>query len=755
VGKDSYKDLKDFIDIGDFLSVTGNLVTTHKGEKTLSVKEWELLTKSLRPLPDKWHGLKNEEERFRKRYLDIMFNSEVKDIVEKKAKFWNAAREFHQKHGFLEVETPVLENTVGGADATPFATHHNALDLDVFLRISAGELWQKRLMVAGFEKTFEIGRIFRNEGMSAEHAQDYTQCEAYWAYGDFEDMYNFLRECYRYIAQETFGTLKFHIRGFDIDLGNDWPLIDYAEEIQKQTGVDIWQASDEEIINKLEKLNVKYEADNRGRLIDSIWKCCRKNIGGPAILINEPKIVSPLAKASPTNPNVTERFHFVIAGSEVGQGYSELNDPIDQKERFDKQQALRDAGDEEAQMADDDFVEALEHGMPPTCGHGFSERLFSFFMDKPIRECQIFPLMRPKGHEEGTEGKSKETKIAIALVNKGLNLEPWQEMNTIAHLNASFAAREGESLLMQDSIMTKDEESIKLNIQHAIMIKEANSNQEILDLIKKTKEKDLIISEFTREMIETTDDKKVIDLTKEKNMDDVEYLGVLIFGKKSLVEKLTGKFPLFKGSSNSSSPVGGTKEDGIDLGLNYEQAKELVDQHITDKLTKLHCRESEVIMRALAKHFGEDEEQWRIIGLLHDIDWEQTKGDTKNHCVKAVDILKEAGATDFLIETIVSHAYGTDCGDYKDKKRTTRLQHALAAAETVTGLIISATLVRPDKKLNSLELKSLKKKFKNKSFAANCNREIIKECEEFDLSLDEFLEISLKALQEISDELGL
>ena len=296
----------------------------------------------------------------------------------------------------MEVDTPVLETTVGGADAMPFKTHHNALGIDVYLRISAGELWQKRLMVAGFDKTFEIGRIFRNEGMSAEHLQDYIQCEAYWAYANYEDMYKFLQECYRYVAEKTFGTLKYKINGFGIDLAADWPLIDYAEEIKKQTGIDIWNVSDKEIKNKLDELGVDYAIENRARLIDSLWKYCRKNIGGPAILINEPRIISPLAKTSPKHPDVTERFHFIIAGSEVGQGYSELNDPIDQRERFEIQEKMRKAGDKEAQMADYDFIEALEYGMPPTAGHGFSERLFSFLMGKPVRETQIFPLMRPK-----------------------------------------------------------------------------------------------------------------------------------------------------------------------------------------------------------------------------------------------------------------------------------------------------------------------------------------------------------------------
>src|SRR3989338_5755629 len=396
VGKEIFSNFSDLTDIGDFIEISGTLFKTKKEEKTLEVKDFRILTKALLPLPEKWHGLQDTEDRLRKRYLDFIFNPESRQIVEKRAIFWNAVREFHVKNGFLEGETPVLETTVGGADANPFKTHHDALDMDVFLRISAGELWQKRLMVAGFEKTFEIGRIFRNEGISAEHLQDYTQCEAYWAYANYEDMYKFLQECYRFAAKKTFGTLKFKIRGFDIDLGGNWPLIDYTQEIQKQTGVDIWKNSEDDMARKLRELNIEFDGKNKERLIDSLWKYCRKKIWGPAILINEPKIVSPLSKSLKDNPAITERFHFIIAGSEVGQGYSELNDPIDQRNNFEKQQALRNAGDKEAHMADYDFVEALEYGMPPASGHGFSERLFSFLMDKPVRECQIFPLMKPQ-----------------------------------------------------------------------------------------------------------------------------------------------------------------------------------------------------------------------------------------------------------------------------------------------------------------------------------------------------------------------
>ncbi len=398
IGEKGYKFFLDVFDIADFVEIKGTLFTTQKGEKTIEAEDYKMLAKALLPLPEKWHGLQDIEEKLRKRYLDIIFNPEVKEMVEKKAIFWNSMREFLVKKGFLEVETPVLETTPGGADARPFTTHHNALDMDVYLRISMGELWQKRLMVAGFEKTFEIGRQFRNEGMDSEHLQDYTQMEFYWAYADYEQGMKLVEEMYKYVAKKTFGTLKFKIKSFDVDLGKKWEKYDYCSTISKYTKVNVLEASLQEIEQALIKLGIDYDKKgfNRTRAIDNLWKFCRKNISGPGFLINTPIDVSPLAKRNEKNPAMAQRFQMILAGSEIGNGYSELNNPIDQAERFAEQQKLRDKGDEEAQMYDHDFVEALEHGMPPTCGFGVSERLFSFLMDKPSRECQIFPLMKLK-----------------------------------------------------------------------------------------------------------------------------------------------------------------------------------------------------------------------------------------------------------------------------------------------------------------------------------------------------------------------
>jgi len=390
------KFFKKYVDSGDFVGVEGTIMRTQRGELSIIVKKLEMLSKAILPLPEKFHGLKDEEERYRKRYLDMIMNPNLKELFIKKYKFWKAIREFLEKKGFIEVQTPVLENTTGGADAKPFVTHYNALDIDVYLRISTGELWQKRLMIAGFEKTFEIGRQFRNEGMSPEHLQDYTQMEFYWAYADYEKAMELVEEMYKKVAKQVLGKLKFKTHGVEVDLGKKWERIDYATEIKKQAGIDIWKTNKDQIIKKLKELKQDYDPNlEKWRLIDLLWKYCRKKIVGPVFVINQPAEISPLAKKSRKNLEVVERFWVVFAGSELGNGYSELNDAVDQEARFEKQQLLREKGDEEAQMKDESFIEALKYAMPPTAGFGMSERVFAFLVDKPVRECVLFPLLKP------------------------------------------------------------------------------------------------------------------------------------------------------------------------------------------------------------------------------------------------------------------------------------------------------------------------------------------------------------------------
>ncbi len=395
IDPEAFQLFKDVIDGGDFIEVSGIAFVTKRGELSIQVSNWRMLSKSLLPLPDKFHGLQDEEERFRKRYLDLLTKEDLREMFKRKEKFWDVTRSFLKGKGFMEVETPTLELTTGGAEARPFETKHNDFDIDVFLRISVGELWQKRLLAAGFDKIFEIGRAYRNEGTSPNHLQEFTNMEFYAAYEDYEGGMRLVEELYRTIALEVYGKTEFTRGEYTFDLAHEWTRIEYAQEIKKQTGIDLVSATEDDIKAKLQELKVKYEGDNKERLTDTLWKYCRKNIAGPAFVINHPKLVSPLAKETEGKEG-TQRFQPLIAGTEVGNGYSELNDPLEQRARFDLQQTLLDGGDKEAMMPDMEFVEMLEHGMPPACGFGFGERLFAILEDKPIRETQLFPLMRPK-----------------------------------------------------------------------------------------------------------------------------------------------------------------------------------------------------------------------------------------------------------------------------------------------------------------------------------------------------------------------
>ena len=399
--KDELKDFaafRDNLDIGDFVDATGVAIVTKRGEKSIEARSLTFLSKSLLPLPSQWHGLSDAEVRFRKRYLDFLMRPELRGLFEAKMRFWGTIREHLIENGFTEVETPVLEAVPGGAEAEPFITKHNALDENFYLRISL-ELPLKRLMVAGFEKVFEIGRIFRNEGIDAEHLQDYTQMELYWAYQDYNGLMKFIEQMVKRTIKTSLGKLVTTTQGEKINWGSKWPRLEYYDVFKKGTGLDLSSASLDDLRKKGEQLGFSSDdlKASKGRLIDLLFKrTARPSLQKPAFLINPPVEIEPLAKRMPTDPNRVERFQIVAAGTELGKGFSELNDPLDQRARFEEQMALRAAGDKEAQMIDEDYLEAMEHGMPPTAGFGMSERLFAILSDKPVREAVLFPLLRRK-----------------------------------------------------------------------------------------------------------------------------------------------------------------------------------------------------------------------------------------------------------------------------------------------------------------------------------------------------------------------
>ena len=385
------KQLK-LLDTGDFIEAKGVMTTTQTGEKSVGVRELRLLTKSLRPMPEK---LENKEERLRRRYVDMNVNPEVRERFIRRSKFWQATRDYLNSHGFIEINVPVLEHTTGGADANPFVTHMDALgDQQFYLRISH-ELPLKRLIGAGFEKVYDLGPRFRNENYSDEHLPEHIAMEWYAAYWDWKQGMRFMESMYKDVLQKTFGTLQFQLGKFNVDMSGEWEVWDYAEVILKHYGIDVYNTTIEEVAAKLKEYNLEVEkTDSIPRSIDKLWKNIRKDVAGPVWLVNTPKFISPLSKTNPENPETVERFQPVIAGSELGNGFSELNDPIDQLNRFLEQQQMRDAGDEEAMMLDIDYVEMLEYGMPPACGWGYSERVFWIFEGVTAREGVPFPQLK-------------------------------------------------------------------------------------------------------------------------------------------------------------------------------------------------------------------------------------------------------------------------------------------------------------------------------------------------------------------------
>lgn len=396
LGDDRFAFFLDNYDLGDFIEATGALFITKTGEKTLQASDYKMLAKSLRPIPSEHFGIEDVETKLRKRYLDIMLDQDSRELFVKQNKFWQSMRNFLQEKGFLEIMMPILESVPGGAEAEPFITRHNALDRDFYLRISL-ELPLKKMLVAGYEKVFEIGRIFRNEGISTTHLQDYTQMEFYWAYGDFEKLQRFLQEMYQYVIQETFGTLQIASGGVMCDWSGDWEKVDYIALFKEHTGLDLETCSDEDLKNYAKSQNIKFEDfAQRGRLIDVIFKKVRTNISSdrPVFLINQPVELEPLAKRDPRNPKIVQRLQIVAYGTELGKGFGELNDPLDQRARFEEQMKLREGGDTEAQMIDEDYLEAMEYGMPPAAGFGLAQRLFSVLADRSIRETVVFPPMK-------------------------------------------------------------------------------------------------------------------------------------------------------------------------------------------------------------------------------------------------------------------------------------------------------------------------------------------------------------------------
>ena len=406
VGEEKYS-LLELFDVGDFLGVAGELFQTQAGEITIQVEDFSLLAKSIRPLPSSWYGLKDIEERYRKRYLDLLLNPSVKEIFLLRSKIISAMREFLDSRGFIEVETPTLQPLYGGANARPFVTHHHALDTDFYLKIS-DELYLKRLIVGGFDKVYEIDKDFRNEGMDKNHSPEFTMMECYWAYADYQDMMRLTEEMVEHLAKKVLGKTKINYQGQEIELKAPWQKLSMKEAIRQYLKIDVDQLSDKELLLEIQKRNLTYEEKptltgvtkgfKRGVAIATLFEAVEPFLIQPTFILDFPKETTALCKPKASHPDLIERFEPYICGREVGNAYSELNDPLLQKEFFAEQVKAKKSGDEEAHPMDEDFVEALEYGMPPTGGLGIGvDRLVMILTNQPtIRDVVLFPAMKPQ-----------------------------------------------------------------------------------------------------------------------------------------------------------------------------------------------------------------------------------------------------------------------------------------------------------------------------------------------------------------------
>ncbi|HCI28710.1 MAG TPA: lysine--tRNA ligase [Fervidobacterium sp.] len=395
---ENYEFFKEHITVGDIIGVEGIVFKSNTGEVTILVEKFQLLNKPLRPMPEKWHGIKDREILYRQRYAEMIANDETIKRFKMRSDIIRMIREFLTLKGFYEVETPILQYLTGGASARPFITHLNALDIDMYLRI-ATELHLKRFIVGGFEKVYEIGRIFRNEGISYKHHPEFTTIELYQAYADYEDVMNLTEELITHLVEQLFETTKIIYQGQEIDFTRPWRRIKMRDFIKENLDVDILEDEDEKLISVLTSHGVEIDINDRGHMIEKLWDLVEDRVIQPTFLIDHPVEISPLAKKNRNDPRVTERFELIIYGREMANAFSELNDPVDQYERFVNQLRLRDLGDEEAHMMDKDFIRALEYGMPPTGGLGIGiDRIVMFLTDSAnIRDVIAFPLVRPEG----------------------------------------------------------------------------------------------------------------------------------------------------------------------------------------------------------------------------------------------------------------------------------------------------------------------------------------------------------------------
>jgi lysyl-tRNA synthetase class 2 len=575
IGQLSFENLN-LLDPGDFIETTGQVIKTQTGEISLEVQSIRLLTKSLRPLPTERDGFHDVEARYRQRYVDMIVNPEVKNSLAVRSRIVELSRQFLIQKGFEEIETPVLQPMYGGASARPFTTYHHKLESTLYLRIS-DELYLKRAVVGGFEKVFEVGKDFRNEGIDRSHNPEFTMIEFYWAYADYEDLITLTEEFLASIVMGIKGSYTFEYQGQQLDFAPPYRRVTLRDLVLEHTGIDIDTITREELIAEIKtrKIDIDLSSDPpMNDLLDEFYKeTTRTNVTQPIFLLDYPATMLPLAKRKIDNANKAASMQVVVAGFEIIKAYNELNDPIDQLNRWqEEQQALDDGASEVAQPIDYDYIRALEVGMPPTAGWGMGvDRLAAFLTDQPsIKDTIMFPTLRPEIFDiteyasKGvlvTDGKSKgnitpvsDTSTGIqkqdfsskmiAVVNK--ELEPWRVANAVAHMSAIIGNKtEASKLTSGDTFVAKDGSAIPRNSQYPVVIKRA-SEKELHKLYESLRETQVIYHVFTKEMQDTTDDNEISSIMQAQTLADTVFYGVMFLAPHEQADSLTKKYQLWE-----------------------------------------------------------------------------------------------------------------------------------------------------------------------------------------------------------------
>ncbi|MCI2123596.1 MAG: lysine--tRNA ligase [Olsenella sp.] len=625
------------LDLGDIINATGRVLRTRRGQLSIAPTKLALLSKSLRPLPEKFHGLTDREVRYRQRYVDLIMNPEVRDVFRKRSAIISLIRRYMEADGYMEVETPMMHAILGGANAKPFVTHFNALDRDFYLRI-ATELPLKRLIVGGMERVFEIGRQFRNEGMDLTHNPEFTSMEAYCAYSDLDGMKRLTEGLFKAIAREVCGCEEGHeiitYQGQQVDMSGTWRSVPLSEVASQVVGEHVDMDTPVEHLRELCAANGIETEDGwgAGKLLFELYdELGESTLVDPTFVCDYPEEVSPLAKRKADDPRLTDRFELVICGHEYANAFSELNDPVDQAGRFAEQVAAKGMGDDEAMGYDYDYVRALEYGMPPAGGIGYGiDRMIMLFCDQPaIRDVLLFPQMKPE--------VVTEADIASQL--------PEATDNAAASVD----------------VIADDAENGAAN----------------------------------------------------------------------------------EAARDSAAP-------SLSTGLTRDQAFALFRRYNKDPFHIQHAETLEGLMRYYAEKFDpENVDFWGQVGLLHDLDWEEFQ-DSAQHTVKAGELIEAEGGTPELVHAIQTH---NSDNNPELPQPEAKMERVLYAADELSGLIQAAILMRPSKSVMDLEVKSLKKKFKDKHFAAGCSRDVIRHGAELNgLELDDLFASMIEAMRAIAPD---